>query len=245
MRVWMYIPASAPQAKKTPVILIAPAGARLFHGNDFGESGGDHPEHLPWARAGYIVVAYEIDGPLEMSQKKDSEYIHAMRLFMRAGGGIANARAAMGFAAARVPQADMSRVYTVGHSSAATLALQVAQAEPKRIKGCVAFAPCTDVEGYLGDAFDVLDKAAPGIKAFIARMSPINHPEKLTCPTFLFHADDDTNVELSDNATFASVVGSTNKRLTFVRVPTGNHYESMISKGIPQAIAWLNAQQTP
>jgi hypothetical protein len=38
---------------------------------------------------------------------------------------------------------------------------------------------------------------------------------------------------------FAELLGRTNRNVTFVRVPTGNHYESMIQEGIPRGIEWL------
>jgi dipeptidyl aminopeptidase/acylaminoacyl peptidase len=71
--------------------------------------------------------------------------------------------------------------------------------------------------------------------------SLLNHPEALKCPLFLFHADDDGNIPTEDVAAFAEAVKRTNANVTFARVPTGNHYDSMIEQGIPQAIRWLQS----
>jgi dipeptidyl aminopeptidase/acylaminoacyl peptidase len=73
----------------------------------------------------------------------------------------------------------------------------------------------------------------------IVRSSPLTNVAKLRCPLFLFHADDDTVVPVRETAAFAEELQQTNSRVTFVRVPKGNHYGSMIQQGIPHAIDWL------
>jgi dipeptidyl aminopeptidase/acylaminoacyl peptidase len=144
-----------------------------------------------------------------------------------------------------VPGVDPDRIYTAGHSSAATLSLLVAEHEPG-IKGCVAFAPASDVEKRLGaQGVAALDGAVPGFADFVRRTSPLTNAARLRCPLFLFHADDDTNVKVEESARFADLVRRTNSRVTFVRVPTGGHYEPMIREGIPRAIAWFQSLPAP
>jgi hypothetical protein len=46
-------------------------------------------------------------------------------------------------------------------------------------------------------------------------------------------------------ALFAADLRKTNVQATFVRVPTGNHYDSMVKEGIPQAIQWLKKLPEP
>src|SRR5262245_43535413 len=58
-RIWIYLP-EEPTGRKLPCVLIAPAGSRLFHGMSLGQ--GSVAEHLPYVRAGFVVVAYDIDG---------------------------------------------------------------------------------------------------------------------------------------------------------------------------------------
>lgn len=116
----------------------------------------------------------------------------------------------------------------------------VAEREP-RVKACIAYAPAPDLEARLGTrAISALARVIPGYEDFIAWASPQNHTELLKCPTFLFHADDDNNVPTEQVAAFATALQQTNKQVTFVRVPTGGHAQSMIYQGIPAAIAWLN-----
>lgn len=73
----------------------------------------------------------------------------AIKKFMHAQAGVKNAQMAISTALAELPILDPQRVYVAGHSSAATLALLVA-ANDKRVKGCIAYAPCVDVPGWIG-----------------------------------------------------------------------------------------------
>lgn len=238
-KVWVYLP-DKPAAGKLPCVLIAPAGSRLVHGMDLDE--GDRKEHLPYVRAGLAVVAYAIAGPWpERPGVTQAEQLTAMRAFMAADAGLVNARRALDFALAKVPTIDAKRVYTAGHSSAATLALLFAENEP-RLKACVAFAPATDVVKRLGrPTLLQVDQDVPGFSAFVERTSPLTNVAKLTCPVFLFHAQDDRNVPISDTLAFARALQKTNPNVKFVQVARGGHYEPMIRQGIPQAIRWLQA----
>ncbi len=238
-RLWVYLPDPLPKTK-IPCVVIAPAGTRLFHGIGLGD--GDRPEHIPYVRAGMAVVAYEIDGALD---EKDSENERAMLdaagAFMRAEAGLANARSAIEYATTRTPAVDPKRIYTAGHSSAATLSLLTAEND-ERVAACIAYAPCSDVEARLGpEGIQAFNTFIPGFASSITRSSPKNRAPKLRCPLFLFHANDDSNVPVSETAAFAAQVKQTNHLVTFVHVPTGGHYDPMVSQGIPQAIQWLQA----
>jgi len=241
LKVWIYLPERHAQGK-IPCVFVAPAGSRLFHGMGLGD--GDRAEHLPYVRAGFAVVAYEIEGSLP-DKPTNGEVRAAMRAFRGADAGLADARAAIDYALAKVPKIDPRRLYTAGHSSAGTLSLQVAEHDP-RIAACVAYAPCCDVPARIGaETLGDLDKVDSGFGGFLSDRSPGAHPAALRCPLFLFHADDDSNVPTADVAAFADAVRRTNPHVTFVRVPTGNHYQSMIDQGIPHAIHWLRALPPP
>lgn len=222
-RVRLYLPVKMPR-NKLPVVMIAPAGTRLFHGNSLG--GGDQAEHLPYVRAGYAVVAYELDGDLR-ENATDAEVLLALTKFRAAEAGIKNAKNALDFALTNEPALDANRIYAAGHSSAGTVALLLAEKEP-RIKACLAYAPCCDVEARLKETVPVFTPVVPDYTTFLHASSPLTYVTSLRCPVFLFHADDDSNVPLSDNAAFVSRLKKTNANVTFVRVPTGNHYDSMI-----------------
>jgi dienelactone hydrolase len=237
-KVWVYLPEKPPADAKLPCVLIAPAGSTLLTG--MGLADGDRAEHLPYVRAGFAVVAYSIDGP--SAGDRDEDVIQALPVFFAADAGVVNARQALDYALHNVDMIDPAHVYTAGHSSAATLSLLVAANEP-RVKACVAYAPATDVEQrFPAQALRQLDRAVPGTKDNVAKWSPKNQVTKLTCPVFLFHAEDDTNVPIGQTAAFAETLKKTNPKVTFVRAKRGNHHDSMIKEGIPQAIKWLQEQ---
>ncbi|MET0649506.1 MAG: prolyl oligopeptidase family serine peptidase [Pyrinomonadaceae bacterium] len=238
-KLWVYLPEAQTQTK-IPCVLIAPAGTRMFHGNSLGD--GDRPEHLPYVRAGFAVVAYELDGPLEDDESEEAMMSAAQR-FKGAEAGLLNAREALDYALANVPQIDPSRIFTAGHSSAATTSLLVAEREP-RVRACVAYAPVTDLEKYFGEeALKGLASAIPGYREFVRRASPHAGAKDLRCPLFLFHAEDDENVAITESVNFAGEVSKHNPAVTFVRAAQGGHYDSMIEEGVPKAIEWLKAQK--
>ena len=236
-RVWVYLP-THPASAKIPCVFIAPAGSPLFHGMGLAES--DRPEHLPYVRAGYAVVAYSLDGTVT-DPKNEQQIEAAAQAFQKADAGIANAHAAIDYALAVLPQIDPKRLYTAGHSSAGTASLLVAENEP-RIAACIAYAPCCDLPRHLGpDMMKALDVVLPEEREFLTRRSPIAATDKLTVPLLLFHADDDSTVPTAEVDDFARTVQRTNSHVTYVKVPTGGHYQSMIDQGIPRGIAWLQA----
>jgi dipeptidyl aminopeptidase/acylaminoacyl peptidase len=236
MKVWIYLPEKAPKAE-IPCVLIAPAGTPLYLGMDLGD--GDRPEHLPYVKAGFAVVSYELDGHVPNSETTgDAKIIAGAKAFKNARAGLSNARAALDFALEKVPMIDQERIYAAGHSSAATLALLVAS-DDSRIKACVAFAPCTNVPRRLAPAIPVLSKQVPGFSNFAKESSPSTHAAEIKCPVFLFHARDDRNVALSESEEFSDELKKTNTQVTLVIADSGGHYDSMVKQGIPQAIEWL------
>jgi hypothetical protein len=124
------------------------------------------------------------------------------------------------------------------------LSLLLAQHEP-RICACVAYAPACDVEKRLEEVTSnfAMRQMFPGLVGFIKQSSPKTHVAEFQCPVFLFHALDDGNVPASDSRTFAAALRSAGKQVTLRTVPFGDHYQSMIDKGIPQAIVWLQRER--
>lgn len=236
-RVWIYLPGEIPADKKLPCVLIAPAGTRLWHGMVLAE--GDRPEHLPYVKAGYAVVAYSISGPVS-DEPTDEEFDEALAMFLEAQGGMLNAKAALDYALAKVPAIDPERIYTAGHSSAATLSLQVAASEP-RVHGCIAFAPVSDLVEHLKDFADYLKKDfdQPQLKDYSVEYSPLAKADKLKCPLFIQHAEDDQVVEIQQTREFVfAVLGAGNKEIEHLETKTGGHYQSMINS-LPDAIEWI------
>ncbi len=228
---WIYGVDNHPTDKKLrPCIFIAPAGSPMVTGMKLGDR--DRDEHIPYVRAGYVVVAYEVSG------STDDLNPVALRLFAKRDTGIANGKAAIDYALRNLP-IDPKRLYTVGHSSAGTLALQVAAADP-RIGGCVAYAPVTDVVAHLGAS---ISQIPPELASAVRRNSPLANVKKLRCPTMLFSAQDDTTVDPSGVRGYAKELSKLNHSVELVTVESGGHYDSMIHEGIPAGLRWLKGKK--
>ncbi len=237
-KLWLYLPDGRHPSGALACVLIAGAGSKLITGMDLSD--GDRAEHLPYVRAGFAVLAYELDGARDESADDDGSGLEvSSAAFLAAEAGLVNARNALNFLALKVPEVDPARVYAVGHSSAGTLALLLAENEP-RIKGCVAFAPVTDTARRFPPRLqEMLIRAIPGADAFFSRFNPILHADSVSCPVFLFHAQDDSNVPVGQSQEFKARLEQAGKAVTLETVPTGDHYDAMIRQGIPRAIAWL------
>jgi dipeptidyl aminopeptidase/acylaminoacyl peptidase len=234
--VWIYLP-EKPAAEKLPCILVAPAGSRLIDGASLGEGG--RAEHIPYVKAGMIVVAYEIDG--EPVDESDDATIVAMAAFKRSNAGLINQKAALDLALENLRQIDTNKIYAAGHSSAATHALLVAANEP-RVKGVIAYAPATDIEKFLGPSLAALDKQVSGFRKFIAAGSPVNNIARINVPVFLFHSTADETVPVKMTEDFVAKLKKANLDVTFVKATSGDHYYSMIHAGIPKAITWIQSR---
>jgi acetyl esterase/lipase len=231
--VWVYYPKTLP-SEKIPCVLVAPAGSRLLDGKRVGD--GDSPEHLPYVEAGFAVVSYDISGPLT-EDMSDEEVVAGISAFVKSDGGISDAREAIKLAIQKFSFIDSGRLFLAGHSSAATLALQVAQNAPK-IKGCVAYAPIVNVEEWLSaETLDMLKET--GLGDLVRAQSPHLHGEKIGCPVFLFCAQDDDTVDHDSVRTYAEALKSAGKSVEYVEETTGGHYDGMIQVGIEKAIEWL------
>jgi dienelactone hydrolase/DNA-directed RNA polymerase subunit RPC12/RpoP len=238
MKLWLYLPKGEHAPGSLPCVMITGAGSDLLTGMNLTD--GDRKEHLPYARAGFAVLAYELDGYVDQSeQRNEAAKVQGTRRFLAARAGLVNAHIALEFLVAKVPQVDVGRIYAAGHSSAATLAMLFAANEP-RVRGCVAYAPAIDLqERFPADFRRDRARAIPGAEALFTTYSPKQNESKINCPLFLFHALDDSNVPAKQSQDCAARLKALGKPVTLVTVPTGDHYNSMINEGIPRGIAWL------
>jgi dipeptidyl aminopeptidase/acylaminoacyl peptidase len=234
-RLWVYLPTGV--TGKIPCVVIAPAGSPLVWGMDLAD--GDRPEHLPYVRAGFAVVAYSIDGAVP-DQPTDADAMTGLAAFRSAHAGVSDTYAAIDYVRAKLPQVDPARLYVAGHSSAGTLALLAAESDP-RIKACAAYAPACDLVTRNDQLIAALQPKVPDITSFLAKTSPLARASDLHCPLYLFHADDDSTVLSSDVDAFREKVTRTNPHVKFVTVAHGGHYDSMLAEGVPGAIVWLKS----
>jgi len=243
MQLWLYLPAGEHEDHSLPCVLIAPAGTNRLIGMDLGS--GDEPEHLPYVKAGFAVVAYSLDGPVANPENAEGdELADAYDDFKAARAGLVNARNALEFSLAKVPQVDPQRIFAAGHSSAGTLALLFVEHEP-RLRGCVAYAPgisFADIEAELNNN-RLLRMVFPDIRKFITRSSPETHIDRFACPLFLFHAEGDQVVKVTESRMFATQLESRGVEVTLETIPGGDHYYAMLNNGIPMAIEWMKSHE--
>jgi dipeptidyl aminopeptidase/acylaminoacyl peptidase len=234
---YLYLPEGEHSPGSLPCILHTGAGTNLLSGVELGGE-GNPPEYFPYVKAGYAVLVYEMDGP-----STDDEDAEAMRAsydaFKAARAGLVNARNAFEYATQKVPEVNPARIYASGHSSAATHALLFAAHEP-RLAGVIAFAPGLNLEKRFGPAgVRAISLLMPGAVDFIKQSDPMTHASRLTCPTLLFHAQDDSNCPIADTQELADKLKAQGTEVTLITVPTGDHYDSMIEEGLPAGVRWL------
>lgn len=238
---YLSLPPGEHVPKSLPCILITGAGSDLLSGMEVGD--GDFPEHVPYAQAGFAVLAYELDGPNYSDTGDPEEMSAAYGAFKDSRAGLVNAYNALEFVLNKVPEVDPGQIYAAGHSSAATHALLFAEHEP-RLAGVIAYAPCIDIPKRFGPGpLRIFSFLMPGVVDFATQSSPNTHRERLKCQTFLFHAEDDSNCPIAETKQFADQLKQQGTDVTLVTVPTGDHYDSMIDQGIPSAIQWLNGRR--
>lgn len=234
-QVWVYYPTIVPTAS-VPCVLIAGAGTRMFHGIKLAD--GDMAEHLDYVRAGFVVIAYGLSGPWP-EEITDAAVTKSVLTFIKSGGGLNDAVAALGLAKEKHPFIDVTRLYAAGHSSAAIVALNLVQ-RSERFKGCIAYAPPADLEKRFGEkAISEMDSSFSGFRKFISENSPFRNASLIKCPVFVFSALDDSNVPSSMMADYVEALKQAGKKVKHIEVATGGHYNSMIREGVPAAIEWI------
>ncbi len=236
-KLWVYLPSGSHEPGSLGCVLIGPAGSRMVHGMALAD--GDRAEHFPYAEQGFAVVAFEIDGPLPDDDPPDDRFREAYLKFTDAAAGVVNARIALQYATTEIPEVDRDRIFVAGHSSAGTVAL-LAAAHVDGLAGCVAYAPCSDLEGFLAGFVGDIDGVLPNVRQYMKDGSPNNHVEQLDCPVMIFHAIDDRVVRLSESNTFVGRAKAAGHDVTLRTGVHGGHYDAMIDEGIDEAINWMN-----
>jgi dipeptidyl aminopeptidase/acylaminoacyl peptidase len=248
MQFRVYLPAAQSPAQSIPCVLLAPAGTNMLHGNRL--DGDDyHDEALPYSEAGMAVVCFSLDGEMTADPSAgDRAYGLALsvayRQFVAAKAGVVNGRNALEFALAKLPQVNPKMIFTAGHSSAATVSLLMA-AHDERLAGSIAFAPVTDLRIRLNEIAQERSVRAilPGVTTYLRTGSPVTYVDRFKCPLFVFHARDDSNEPFQNTESFVNQLKAKSAKVDFAIVNTGDHYDSMIEAGIPQAVNWIRNQR--
>ncbi len=239
----VYLPPGEHPDGSLPCVLVPPSGTFLMAGSQVVVP-PQNPEHSSYVRAGYAVITFSLDGIMGDPETASPALLaSAYRQFQAAFAGLTNARIAFLFARKELSAVDPKRIYIAGHSSAATLALLYAAHDPE-LAGCIAYAPVTDVEEHLAKAVETLNpQLFPGLKEFSRRSSPKTHAARIRCPVFVYHATGDTVAPFASTKAFCDRLRALGKDITFVEGNGSDHYETMISEGIPAGLEWLSNRE--
>ncbi len=244
-----------PAKPKLPCIFVAASGTEPsapFAGRTLEEM--NTGDFVKYAKAGYAVIAYDVDGAVgdinvinraeSFDARQKQILIYLIKAYKASDAGVLNAKLAIDYAVARIPQIDPNAMYTAGTGSGGTISLMVA-ATDKRIKAAIAFSPVTTLPGQYSTLVETVSKSVPGYKEFIDRSSPHNNIDKMTKPIFIFHDDRLTTISLADTTNFVELVKKNNSSVFFTHeldrdFRTG---DDMLSSSLKQSIEWLNTQQ--
>jgi dienelactone hydrolase len=242
---WILLPPRMPSeaGAVTPgsqgCVFFVPTNGMICGGMYLAEE--DLVDCAPYAEAGFIVIAYEVDGfiydaddPFEVQQ----EYAH----YKASRAGLVNAEHAIQYVLARLPEVDPGRLYAAGHSMSGSLALRLA-AHDDRITGCVAYAPEIDLSPYWNDGREQALNDQLGddeAVAFLDHYSPFIQEEQIQCDLFLFHARDDELVEFHVTQSYAERMAELpGRELEFHIANSGGHSDAMRDEGIPAGVQFL------
>ncbi|MGE5609667.1 MAG: prolyl oligopeptidase family serine peptidase [Bacillota bacterium] len=238
MKLRIYQPLGVYGPGSLPCVLMASSGTSLLAGSLLSEDDADVA--LAYARKGFVVVCYELDGaPPSDFRKMNGDSVRAVRRFMEARAGLVNARNALEYVLAKLPQVDPERICAAGDGSSATVALVFA-AVSGRVKGCIVHGPICDIPGYVDTRLmQSVERKIANAKKFFSQASPSSHVTDLQCPVYVFCAEDDNQVAIADVRTFVEGLKTADKQVEFVSVPKGGHRDAMLAEGIPDAVQWL------
>jgi dienelactone hydrolase len=251
-RLVVFLPTKSAKPK-LPCVFVAPSATAPLYGQTIDDETLVYHHYINYAKAGYAVIGYDIDGYIDQIDRinettlvtqPDKLVISSLKAYKASDAGVLNAKLAIDYAVARLPQIDPDAMYTVGAGAGGTTSLMVA-ATDSRIKAAIAYSPTIDVPKQYSSLVETISKAVPGYKDFIDRSSPHRNIEKMNKPIFIFHDDRLKETSLEDTTNFVALVKKNNSLISLTHdqdkeFPSG---DDMTSTSINQAIEWLNTQQ--
>ncbi|MFI5380259.1 MAG: hypothetical protein ACHRHE_13250 [Tepidisphaerales bacterium] len=231
---WVYMPL---QQKGTPrsvgCVFVAAGGPGMLPGSRLSEDQRD--EHVVLAKAGFAVVAYDVEGAVPRANAVGPAAIGPLVGFMAADGGVADGRLAIEYVLRHVPEADPSRLYAAGAGSSGTVALLLAAGDP-RIRGCAVRAPIVDLATPLAPYKERLNEMVQDAGSFLADHSPVNRIGAATVPVWVFHAEDDGDVPISESVRLSQA----SAKVTVDRHAAVGDATRRLEIGRARAVVWLD-----
>ncbi|MEZ6134761.1 MAG: prolyl oligopeptidase family serine peptidase [Pirellulaceae bacterium] len=69
--------------------------------------------------------------------------------------------------------------------------------------------------------------------------SPKTHAARMNCPVLLCHAEDDSNVPVSDSQEMHDLLLAAGKMTELHITSDGDHYQGMLQQCVPVGIEWM------
>ncbi len=201
-------------------------------------------ELRPFIQAKMMVACYSIDGWIPNLEPGSREYMRqlprAFQEFAQSQAGVTNGQVAIQRVLSSFPEVDPQRLFTTGHSSAATLSLLLASKD-SRISKCLAFAPVTDLKNRFEGILDEpgMARLLKGIEQYLDFGSPTSYVDKIKSKVWVAHARDDDNVPHTESDKYCQALRTKHRSVEFHSVPTGGHYADFLNATIPAGIEWL------
>ncbi len=246
MQLHVFIPKGDHAPKSLPCVFLAPAGTNLLVGSET-EDPVKTGEFDPYLNAGMAVAHFSLDGWMPIKNPRNPLFgdllIRAYQEFAASDAGVMNGQQAIELVLSEFPTIDPKRLYTAGHSSAATLALLLAS-EDKRISKCIAFAPITDLTSRMDEALTdpSFERMLPGVRGYFRTGSPITYVKQLKCDVWIAHAKDDDNEPYVNTEKFVKALRDNKGKVQILSLDRGGHYQEMLDVAIPQALSWLQGR---
>ncbi|MDP1563392.1 MAG: prolyl oligopeptidase family serine peptidase [Pirellulaceae bacterium] len=232
---YVLLPPGNHQPGSLPCLLVAPAGTNLLTG---ANTGPYFESHIPYLQAGFAIMDYEFDG----SPDYETEEGEATRAFIDSQAGLVNSRNVIDFVLQKMPMVNSKQIFAVGHSSGGTHVLLLGEHD-RRLAGVVAYAAVSDVPKRLPPSVArMLGNNDKRIGEFLVQSSPLTHVSRMNCPVLLCHAEDDSNVPVSDSREMHKQLIAAGKRSDLFITPTGDHYDEMLERCVPKGIQWMKKQ---
>jgi dienelactone hydrolase len=236
---WIYRPTGQHSDHSLPCVFIAPPGTPMIYGAAVDSD--QSPDHLSYAKAGFVVAAYSLDGAFDDTDGQTlKNAARAIKAFKASRGGIANAQHAIDYVLHNMPEVDPHRLYTAGGFSAGAVALDVAAAEP-RISAVYAIAPDADAADRQNAESDLaqLQPSVPDIREFVRQVSPINHVNEMHCPIFIFQPGIDLFRTRAQVDAYCKALTDAGVNLKYYVGPSD--LASIKAQDVPPGIEWLKA----
>lgn len=250
MKVRIRLPNGQHAPQSLGCILSPPFPDQMLFGGKLSEP-NQFQATMPYIGAGYAICEFSIDGPLSDDGDNEDESDAQARVRMQTRykeftdscAGVVNARNALDFVLAKVPQVNPNRIYIAGQHHCGTIALLAAAHEP-RIKGCMAYSPIVDCLNEDPEVFEneYYTPLRPSIREFLQRVSPLTHVSRLQCPVYVFQETGEDADLPNQGPLLQAEMTKLGRPIALETLPVGEDYDALNLKALNMSLAWLKKQ---